>query len=250
MTAPTFQPPGYTPSRRSINPVIFIGIILLAIVLLGGGMAWLLGMGPIGPGSTNSPGTPTTTAEPTAPATAGATSGATSEPTAGPSGDVVPSPTVVITPGPPTDDTERLLLHVPEALRGTCIPGGFAEPVLASVDCTPSTDVSVSYALYANATDVADAYDRAFARAEIDRDSGRCYDEDDGTFTATTDAWPSEHEYTSNGEPIGRFLCDVGDPPSITWTDDRLYILAVATSPTGDSERLVSFWATEAGPIP
>ena len=84
----------------------------------------------------------------------------------------------------------------------------------------------------------------------IDRDSGRCYDESsDGTFTATTDAWPSEHGYTQGGEPIGRYLCNV-DGPSITWTDDALYILAVATSPTGDSDRLVSFWTSEAGPIP
>ena len=107
------------------------------------------------------------------------------------------------------------------------------------------------YALYANAADANQEYDRSFRRAEIDRDSGLCYEVSaDGTFTATTDRWPSEHEYTLEGQPIGRYLCDNDGPPSITWTDDRLYILAVATSPTGDSDRLVSFWATEAGPIP
>jgi len=249
MTAPTFQPPGYTPSRRPISPIIFIGVILLALVLLGGGLAWVLGMGPFAPGPTNNPG-PTITPGPSPAPTAIATNGTSGEPTPGPTGDEVPSPTVELTPGPPNDDTARLLLHVPEAVRGTCAPGAFAEPVLARVDCTPNDDISVYYALYANETDATDAYDRAFGRAEIDRDSGRCYNEADGTFTATTDSWPSEHEYTLSGQPIGRFLCNVDGPPSITWTDDRLYILAVATSPTDDSDRLVSFWASEAGPIP
>jgi hypothetical protein len=123
--------------------------------------------------------------------------------------------------------------------------------VLALVNCTSGEDIGVYYALYATAIDANNEYDRIFRRAEIDRDSGRCYDENpDGTLTATSDRWPSEHEYTQARIPIGRYLCDSDGPPSITWIDDRLYILAVATSPTGDSDRLVSFWAREAGPIP
>ena len=251
MTASGFQPPSYPPSRRTTNPVIFIGVVLLALVLLGGGLAWVLGMGLFAPGPTNRPG-PTSSP--------GASAGATAQPsvtgsadlhTDQPTGDVVPSPTVELTAGPANDDTARLLTHVPEAVRGSCVPGAFAEPVLARVDCTPSADISVYYAIYANLADATEAYDRAFARAQIDRDSGRCYNENaDGTLTATTDSWPSEHEYTQGGSPIGRYLCNVDEPPSITWTDDRLYILAVAASPSGDSDRLVSFWAREAGPIP
>lgn len=250
MTA-SFQPPTYPPTRRGPNPAIFIGTVLIALLLLGGGLAFVLGMGPFAPGATDGPG-PTSTAAASAPATAQASvGGSTATPTDQPTSDAVPSPTVELTPGPPNDDTARLLTHVPEAVRGSCVPGAFAEPVLARVDCTPATDISVYYAIYANLADVTDAYDRAFDRAEIDRDSGRCYNENaDGTLTATTDAWPSEHQYTQAGVAIGRFLCDVGEPPSITWTDERLYILAVATSPSGESDRLVSFWASEAGPIP
>ena len=155
------------------------------------------------------------------------------------------------TPRPPNDDTERLLTHVPEGVRNSCSPGAFIEPVLALVNCTSGEEVAVYYALYANAADANQEYDSSVRRAEIERDSGFCYEEGaDGTFTATTDRWPSEHEYTLDNQPIGRYLCDSDGPPSITWTDDRLYILAVATAPTGDSDRLVSFWATEAGPIP
>ena len=251
MTASNFQPPSYTPIRRGPNPVIFIGAILVALLLIGGGLAWLLRIGPFAQGPTNS-ASPTLTAGPSAPASGQPpTTSRPRPPTVQPSGDELPSPTVELTAGPPNDDTARLLTHVPEAVRGSCVPGAFAEPVLARVDCTPAPDISVYYAIYANLADATDAYDRAFGRALIDRDSGRCYNENaDGTLTATTDAWPSEHEYTQAGQPIGRFLCNVDEPPSITWTDDRLYILAVATSPTGDSDRLVSFWAKEAGPVP
>ena len=174
------------------------------------------------------------------------------QPTVRPTDGVEPTPTLDLgTPRPPNDDTERLLTHVPEGVRNSCSPGAFLEPVLALVDCTSGEEVAVYYALYANAADANQEYDRSVRRAEIDRDSGRCYDEAaDGTFTATTDRWPSEHEYTLDSQPIGRYLCNEDGPPSITWTDDRLYILAVATAPTGDSDRLVSFWATEAGPVP
>jgi hypothetical protein len=245
-----FQPPGYPPNRRPTNPVIFIGAALLGLVLLGGGLAWVLGMGPFARTSANTPGA-SSTPGPSAPRTLDATDGATDPPIEQPSSDVVPSPTVELTPGPPNDDTARLLTHVPEAVRGACVPGAFAEPVLARVDCTPATDISVYYALYENLADATDEYDRAFGRAEIDPDSGLCYTEnEDGSLSATSDHWPSEHEYTQQQQPIGRYLCDIDGPPTITWTDDRLYILAVATSPTGDSDRLVSFWATEAGPIP
>lgn len=242
-----FQPPGYPTSRRPINPVILMGAALLGLVLLGGGLACVLGMGPFARTSANSPG-PASTPGPTAPQTL---DGATDLPIQRPSSDVVPSPTVQLTPGPPNDDTERLLTHVPEAVRGSCVPGAFAEPVLARVDCTPSDDISVYYALYENLADTTDAYDGAFGRAQIDRESGLCYTQnDDGSLSATSDHWPSEHQYTQQQKPIGRYLCDIDGLPMITWTDDRLYILAVATSPTGDSDQLVSFWALEAGPIP
>ncbi len=249
MTA-NYPPPSYPPSRRTANPVIFIGVVLLGLVLLGGGLACVLGMGPFAPGPTNSP-SPTLTPGPTAPATAGASSGSTGRPTTQPTGDEAPTPTLDMTPQPRNDDTERLLTHVPEAVRNSCTPGAFVEPVLALVNCTSGEDIAVSYALFANASDASAHYDRAFDRAEIDRDSGLCYVErPDGTLSATTDHWPSEHEYTQHEQPIGRYLCNVDGPPSITWTDDRLYIVAVATSPSGDSDRLVSFWASEAGPIP
>jgi len=253
MTASGFKPPTYQESRRSINPVLFIGMVLLALVLLGGGLACVLGMGPFAPGPTTSPAaasSPAPTSAASAPASADG--GRTEEPTNLPSGSVEPTPTPDLgTPRPPNDDTERLLTHVPEGVRNSCSPGAFIEPVLALVNCTSGEEVAVYYALYANAADANEEYARSVRGAEIERESGLCYEESaEGTFTATSDRWPSEREYTLDSQLIGRYLCNEDGPPSITWTDDRLYILAVATSPTTDSDRLVSFWATEAGPIP
>ena len=245
-----YPPPSYPPSRRTTNPVIFIGLTLLALALLGVGMAWLLGMGPFAKGPAVSPG-PTSSMVPTSAATARATGGQTQLPTTQPTDDQLETLPPDLTPQPANDDTTRLLGHVPEGVRNSCLPGAFLEPVIARVDCTSGDDIGVSYALYANQADMYERYDSVFAHAEIDRDSGLCYTEQsDGTFTATSDHWPSEHEYTQQEQPIGRYLCDNDGPESITWTDDRLYILAVATSPTGNSDRLVSFWASEAGPIP
>jgi hypothetical protein len=250
MTAEGFKPPSYYEPRRTVNPVIFIGTVLLGLVLLGGGLTCVLGIGPFAPAATASPG-PIQTPRPSANATTGSAPTGSDLPTIGPITTDEPIPTPTQTPRPPNDDTERLLLHVPELIRGTCSPGVFSEPTLAAVDCAPEPDIAVSYRLYADAFDLYEDYDRSVVRAAIERDSGRCYDENAaGGFTATTNRWPSEHEYTLGGQPIGRYLCNVEEPPSITWTDDRLHILGVATSPTGNSDRLVSFWAREAGPLP
>ena len=250
MTANGFKPPGYYERRRSINPVLFIGLVLLALVLLGGGLACVLGMGPFAPGPTSNPSL-IPSVVPTAQTTSPANSGQSGPPPIQPTDGVAPTPTLNLTPQPPNDDTQLLLSHVPEGVRNSCSPGAFVEPVIAQVNCTSGDDIAVYYALYSDAFGLYGDYDRSVSRAQIERDSGRCYDENaDGTLTATGDRWPSEHEYTLAGQPIGRYLCNVDGPPSITWTDERLQILAVATAPAGDSDRLVSFWATEAGPIP
>ncbi len=250
MTAQGFQPPSYNQRRRPTNPVLFIGSVLLALLLLGGGLACVLGMGPFAPNPQSSPG-PTAGVGASAQASATNTGGQSEEPTiARPSGPS-PTPTLNLTPQPPNDDTALLLSHVPEGVRNSCSPGAFVEPVIALVNCTSGEEVAVYYALYPDSLGVYGEYDRRVNRTQIERDSGRCYEENaDGTLTATSDRWPSEHEYTQDSQPIGRFLCNEDGPPSITWTDDRLHILAVATAPTGDSDRLVSFWAREAGPVP
>ena len=108
------------------------------------------------------------------------------------------------------------------------------------------------YSLYADQPSMAAVYDAAVIAAGIDDNSGRCYNRDDaGAITATTSRWPSEDGYTIQDEPVGRYLCrDDGTSSTIMWTDDRLYILATASTDKAHVDALLSFWIDEAGPIP
>ena len=109
----------------------------------------------------------------------------------------------------------------------------------------------MTYSAYPDAATMYADYDASVDRAQFDRDSGLCYQTNpDGTVTVTPTKWPSEHDYSVGGSPVGRYFCIERELPTITWTDDRLNIGAVATASTGDSDRLVGFWLNEAGPIP
>ena len=140
---------------------------------------------------------------------------------------------------------------MPEAIRPTCAAAVFAAPVVASVSCASGAEIAVTYSAYPDSGAMYADYDASVDRAQFDRDSGLCYQTNpDGTVTATPTKWPSEHSYTVGGAAVGRYFCIERDLPTVTWTDDRLNIGAVATASTGDFDRLVSFWLNEAGPIP
>jgi len=254
MTTPDFKPPNYYTPRRSPSPLLVAVIAGVLVVLIGGALAVMLQLGPFAPG----------TAQPTPGSTSPAGPSASTLPTQQPSrespeltrnppSELPTEPPPVNTGPPPTanDATGRLLAHVPEAIRPTCTTAVFETPVVASVSCTSGAEVAVTYSAYPDGTTMYVDYDASVDRAQFDHDSGLCYQTNpDGTVTATPTKWPSEHSYSIGGTAVGRYFCIERDLPTITWTDDRLNIGAVATASTGDSDRLVSFWLNEAGPIP
>lgn len=135
---------------------------------------------------------------------------------------------------------DGFLLHVPEALRGTCEPGESSDSsILFSAQCTSSDGIVVTYDQYADSTSMDAAYQSAFAAQQIDPGTGSC--EDHGT-------WPAESAYQVAGQPAGRRLCiDVQGSPTVLWTDERVTIYSNATGT--DPVRLIQFWTNEAGPI-
>ena len=144
------------------------------------------------------------------------------------------------------------MAHIPEALRPACAPASFEEPVLAVLSCTALADsIVVTYTLYADQPSMAAVYDAAVIAAGIDDSSGRCYNrDDDGEITVTISRWPAENDYTIQDEPVGRYLCqNDATTATMTWTDDRLYVLARASSDTAAVNELISFWIDEAGPL-
>ena len=259
MTADGFKPPSYYTPRRGPSLLLIAVIAGVVTVVVGVLLAWTLKLGPFAaaPAASATPTVAATpavsaasstlqteqpTTEPSAGATAAPTDSATAAPTDSPSASQPPA-----TPG---DALDRLLVHVPEDIRASCVPGTSAAPVTALVSCTSADGIAVDYALYEDIIGMYDEYDRIVGRAQIEPDSGTCYDQNsDGTLTATTDSWPSERIYSIADEPIGRYLCEPSGQGSITWTDDRFDILSVATAPAGDLNRLVTFWVNEAGPV-
>jgi len=176
----------------------------------------------------------------------------TSQPTLQP--PILPSALPATPPAPSTDPVfGDLLPHVPEAIRGSCQETVPLEPVTAMVSCSPGDgEITVDYLRYPDRDSMYAAYNERVRVTEIERDSGRCYVSDDGSITASPGRWPSEQQYSVGGQQVGRYLC-LGPPPefpSINWTDDRLMIMAVASSGPAFVDRLVAFWLNEAGPVP
>ena len=243
MTAPEFKPPDYYTPPRSTSPVLIAVIAIVALVVIGGGLAWALGLGPFAPSQASVAGSPT----PSPPGSATAPHPTGQQP-ASPEPSETPLPTSG--PGTPGSAAEALLGHVPGALRASCMAETLAPPAQAMLTCAADGGVTVSYTSYSDQPSMAVAYEATVLAAGIEDNSGRCYNKkDDGTFAATPDRWPSENGYTINDESVGRYLCYQPDAPSIAWTDDRLYILGVAGSASSDVDRLVAFWVNEAGPL-
>jgi hypothetical protein len=96
------------------------------------------------------------------------------------------------------------------------------------------------YTLFGTREEMQAAYELLRLAAQIEPDTGNCEDE-------TT--WPAEDGYTIGSVSTGRYLCVTAGFPVIHWTDDRFNILAQVSSPLSDYDRLLDFWANEAGPI-
>ena len=254
MTAEGFKPPSYygQPPRRAPAPVLVGLVAIVLVVVIGGGVAVALKIGPFAPPATN----PGASAIPTSPLATGSSqsplattpSGSTAVPTITPTG--VP-PTSDVPPTPNTA-TGELMSHVPEGIRDSCLPTDFLEPVLATVSCVIGDgEITVDYAKYPDLDSMYAAYNDRVRVAEIETDSGLCFTSDTGTISATPNRWPAERPYDVDGLPVGRYLCvSPAGFPSINWTDDGLLILGVASSGPAFADRLVTFWVNDAGPVP
>lgn len=252
MTVDGFKPPSYygQPPRRAPSVALVALVAIVLVVVIGGGLAFALNVGPFAPAPTNQGAAPTPTVSPqvTGPSASMATTppGSTLEPTAAPT--EVPPPSN----GPPTPSsaTAELLSHVPEGIRDSCLPTDFLEPTLAMVSCVVGEgQITVDYAKYPDLDSMNAAYNERVRGAEIETDSGLCFTAEGGPISATPNRWPAEHLYNVDGQPAGRYLCLDPGAPSINWTDDRLTILGSATAGPEFLDRLASFWANEAGPI-
>lgn len=161
----------------------------------------------------------------------------TGAPTTGAS---LPPPTLHASPA---TAYEAFLLHVPDAIGPSCAQNATTDPAIQfSTQCATTTGIVVVYDEYGSVDAMNAAYQADFASIHIDANSGSC--EDHST-------WPAESTYDVNGAPAGHRLCaDVAGAPTITWTDDQLEILSVATGSAADAPGLIAFWTNEAGPIP
>jgi hypothetical protein len=234
------------------GPFVMVGavsVFFLAIVLLVGG-AVALKIGPFA----RPPGTPTPfrSAAPSLVAVEGTETPAPEDSDQPPDTQAPATPTPRPTPRPSFANAyDELLSHVPERLRESCEAADIQPSLLAATVCHSDDGViSVEYYTYTSQDDMYVNYNELFHGAQIDADSGRCYEGGRDETTATQNKWPAEHEYSTNEQPVGRYLCmDLTDVPGIIWTDDRSNVLAIVKALDGGADRLVRFWLNEAGPI-
>jgi serine/threonine protein kinase len=135
---------------------------------------------------------------------------------------------------------ERLLGHIPAALRSACVAEAPAAPALAARRCTlEDGGLVVLYWLYPDAEAMNRAYVQSRSSLGLPAGAlgvgGRCADQ------AT---WPSEGPFTVSGDPTGRLLCTMGTDSSarMDWTDERADVLTSAVDRRGDGRRLYRFW--------
>ena len=252
--------------RRGVSALLIGALLLLLVVALAWGAMFALGIGPFAsatptpslePSLEPSPTTsaaPSPSASPTAtpsPLLTTAAPSATQNPTESPrtTDDPAGSPSFTIPPTmlPGTDPTAVLLGHVPPAISAGCAPTTVSPPIVAQVSCSVDEGaLVVEYFLYATRDEMGAAYQAFVETAQIEPDTGDC-----GFY----ESWPTENGYRVGGLSIGRHLCiDSGTEPAVVptiyWTDERFNILAQASHSAGNRDRLVDFWASEAGPIP
>jgi hypothetical protein len=237
------------------GPLVMVGavsaIFLAIVVLVGGAVA--LKVGPFA----RPPGTPT----PFRSAVPSLVAVGSTEPTNSSEAPTTDQPTDSTAPATPTprptprrsfaNAYDELLSHVPERLRESCQETGFETPLRAATVChTEDGAISVAYYTYSSADEMYVSYNELFHDAQIDADSGRCYEGGREETTATQNKWPAEHGYSIDDQPIGRYLCmDLSDGPGVIWTDDRFAILGIVKALDGGADRLVRYWLNEAGPI-
>lgn len=231
---PSYIPP--QPVERRPPVALLAAIAVLALIVLVAAVYLIFNSG----GSTSNP-SPTSRASTSASSVTATPANSQPPRTGAPTtGASQPPPTLRASP---TTAYEAFLLHVPGAIRPSCAQNATTDPAIEfSTQCATTTGIAVIYDEYGTVDSMNAAYQAGFASIHIDANSGSC--EDHST-------WPAESTYDVNGAPAGHRLCaDAAGAPTITWTDDQLDILSVATGSAADAPGLIAFWTNEAGPIP
>jgi len=239
------KPPSYvTPGARSGLPVAWLAALIVIVL---GALAvfaiFALNIGPFAPAATASAApsnAPAATAGQSAQPAATASTPAGSD--ASPVASASSSTPATIAPSPGTPE-EALLFHVPSDIRPTCtVEPGKGHVILAASCSADAGNITLVYSQYDAIEAMAQDFDDLRLASQIEAGTGNC--EDHAT-------WPAEGPYMAADQLAGRRLCtDQPGAPTIYWTDDRLAILSQASQQSADYERLVDFWANEAGPIP
>lgn len=130
-----------------------------------------------------------------------------------------------------------LLEHVPQAWRETCTPRRPVgeEGIIAGVVCAPAGDADqAEYYRYATPETLAEAFSALVAGSGQTLELGDC------------SVGPSELTWSIAGDSSGQLACfenrDALGGRVITWTDERLSILALGVRTTGAYPELYDWW--------
>ena len=127
---------------------------------------------------------------------------------------------------PSTAAELELLSYVPPVVRAGCprTSDGGPESAQASISCDAAY-LSVTYNLFSGADVMRAWYAQERELVQVEPGSGAC----------TAEKLNGERPYTVDGEPVGRYFCDVDsdDESQLTWTDSRLNVAASASTYSG-----------------
>jgi hypothetical protein len=172
-------------------------------------------------------------------ATRGGGSGAATKgpPSVTPSAIGTQLPSFVKLDRPPTQDELRLLSYVPTAIEPACGPSSTkVGQSMAAVACT-SERQQVLYELYATRDSMDSAFDQN--RSVLNAPAGDCAIDHNAFGT-----------YTVGHEEAGRVLCYlIRGRSQIEWTDERLFVYAIAIRPDLGDLSLYDWWVKHAGPV-
>jgi DNA-binding SARP family transcriptional activator len=138
---------------------------------------------------------------------------------------------------PFTPVEQRLLERIPEAMRSGCSPSeASVGPALGEIACTDQGQ-QVLYAKFDSAEEM---------NARLDQNVGG--------YGAPSGDCGTEHEavgsYRVGGTTVGRVLCyQIAGSSRIEWTDETLFIYALAVRPGEGDLSLYDWWARRAGPV-
>ena len=198
---------------RRPRPVAFLAVVAAAVALTAGVVFSLTRGGSAGTRSQAPPASASTSPSPN------------------------PTFTFPVEDRPFTPVEQRLLERIPEAMRSACSPSeASVGPALGEIACTDQGQ-QVLYAKFDSAEEM---------NARLDQSVGG--------YGAPSGDCATEHDavgpYRVGSATVGRVLCyRIAGSSRIEWTDETLFIYALAVRPGEGDLSLYDWWARRAGPI-